>query len=131
MDINKKIEELMQDLQENIENPKDLEYINKKLGKTILEVLTQLDERTLNVERKIEKIENELFIPDDESEYFEIACPYCNYVFEIEVNELKTEVFCPVCNNVIELDWNEDDCHGDCSCCHGDCSEEEDQDNRK
>lgn len=130
MDINEKFEKLMKDLQENIENPKDLEYINKKLSRTILEVLTQLDERTLNLERKIEKIENELFIPDDENEYFEIACPYCNYEFEVELDELKTEVFCPECNNEIELDWNEDDCHGDCSCCHGDCAEENGEDEK-
>ena len=131
MDINKKIEGLMKDLQENIKDPKELEYINKKLAKTIVEIMEELYERTSNVERKISRIGEELYIPEyeDECEEFEIVCPYCNYVFEADIDELKTEVICPECNNVIELDWNEDDCHGNCSCCHGDCSDEDDGDN--
>ena len=129
MDVNKKFEDLMNDLQENIENPKDLEYINKRLSRTILEIMTELDARTSNVEKKISKMEEELYITDDNEDYsFEIVCPYCNCEFETEIDELKTEVTCPECNNIIELDWNEEDgdCHGDCSCCHGSCSEESD-----
>lgn len=131
MDINKNFESLMRDLQENMENPKDLEYVNKRLSRTILEIMTELDERTKKVEKKISKIEDELYITDDNEDYsFEIVCPYCNCEFETEIDELKTEVTCPECNNIIELDWNEEDgCGGDCSCCHGDCSSEsEDED---
>lgn len=127
MDINKKFEGLMENIQKNLENPKDLEYINKELSKTILEIMTDINERTTKVEKKIAKIEEELYIADDNEEYnFEIVCPYCNCEFETEIDELKTEVTCPECNNVIELDWNEEegDCHGDCSCCHGDCADE-------
>lgn len=130
MDISKSFENLMEDLQENIENPKDLEYVNKRLARTILEIMSELDDRTSNIEKKLSKIENELYITDDCEEYnFEIVCPYCNCEFETEIDELKTDVTCPECKNIIELDWNEDDCHGDCSCCHGSCSDElEDED---
>ena len=131
MDISKSFEELMEDLQKNIENPKDLEYVNKRLARTILEIMTEVDNRTSNLERKLSKIENELYITDDCEEYsFEIVCPYCNCEFETEIDELRTEVTCPECKNIIELDWNEEegDCHGDCSCCHGSCSDEESED---
>ncbi len=130
MNINEKYEKLMKDLNENIKNPKELEYINTKLAKSILEIMKDIDERTTNVENKISKIEEELFVSEDydEDDGIEIVCPYCNYVFETYIEELKTEVVCPECKNVIELDWNyEEGCHGDCSCCHenDDCEDDE------
>lgn len=132
MDINKNFEDLMEDLQKNIENPKDLEYVNKRLSRTILEIMTELNNRTSNLEKKISKIEDELYITDDSEDYsFEIVCPYCNCEFEAEIDELKTEITCPECSNVIELDWHEhedEDCHGNCSCCHGSCSDESEDD---
>ena len=129
MNINESFEKLMEDLQKNIENPKDLEYITKKLSTAILDIMTELNNKTTNLEKRMEKIEEELYITDENEEYnFEIVCPYCNCEFETEIDELKTEVVCPECNNVIELDWN-DECHGDCSCCHDDnCIEEDNED---
>ncbi len=85
----------------------------------------ELDSKAKRLDAIINKIENELFIDEEDGEdlVFEIACPYCNYNFEIEMDELKTEVSCPECNNIIELDWNcseeHDDLGGHCSCCNG------------
>ena len=113
---NKKIEDVIKELEQNLESQKELEFKTEKM------------------QAIIDKMEDEFFVDEDEEEAlsFEIACPYCNYVFETELNELKEEITCPECNNVIELDWNcdceedeEDSCSGGCSCCNHGCSEDE------
>ena len=113
---NRKIEDVIKDLEQNLESQKELEFKTEKM------------------QAIIDKMEDEFFVDENEEEAlsFEIACPYCNNVFETELNELKEEITCPECNNVIELDWDcdcdedeEDSCSGGCSCCNHGCSEDE------
>ena len=146
MNLNQRFEMLMADLEQHIENKKDLEYIKKSFSNMFLDFLNEVEQKNSNYEEKlkqmeekqkqieeksakleesVKKIEKELYINDNYD--FEIVCPYCNCEFETEFDELKTEVKCPECNNIIELDWNEEEggCHGDCSCCHDGCEDEE------
>ena len=142
---NKKIEDLIKNLEQNLESQKDIEYVKKVLAEFLEEYQTNIEKRmqileesqkelefkTEKIQAIIDKMEDEFFVDEDEEEAlsFEIACPYCNNVFETELNELKEEITCPECNNVIELDWDceceEDSCSGGCSCCNHGCSEDE------
>ena len=126
---NKKIEDLIKNLEQNLESQKDIEYVKKVLAEFLEEYQTNTEKRMQILEESQKELE--FFVDEDEEETlsFEIACPYCNYVFETKLNELKEEITCPECNNVIELDWDceceEDSCSGGCSCCNHGCSEDE------
>lgn len=156
-DLQKNFKKIINDLENNIENKKDLEYIKTQIYNISVLFLDELDkladlnmnkinaliERHKVMDDKMQKLENtmnniekELFIEEEPYE-FEIVCPYCNYEFFADfTSELKSEVECPECNNIIELDWNEEhECGGECSGCHGhDCDghheefDEEEQD---
>ena len=56
---------------------------------------------------------------DDGSESeFQIACPNCNEVIDVDIDELDgDEIICPHCNEEIEFDF---DCDCDCEDCE-DC----------
>lgn len=144
---NKKIEDVIKDLEQNLESQKDIEYVKKVLAEFLEEYQTNIEKRmqileesqkelefkTEKIQAIIDKMEDEFFVDEEEEALsFEIACPYCNNVFETELNELKEEITCPECNNVIELDWDcdceedeEDSCSEGCSCCNHGCSEDE------
>mgnify|MGYP000006647699 FL=1 len=146
----------LKDIEENIKNKEDLEYIKKRFEQFYNQIansasniendkiaelenrLKELEEKQNSIDEKMEKIEEvvsniEKDIYSEEGFDFEIVCPYCNYEFVIDVDDEKTEVECPECNNVIELDWSGDlddehsGCHGGCSSCHG-CDIDEDED---
>ena len=149
-DLQKKFKKIMEDIENNIENKNDLEYIKTQVYNISLLFLDELDkladlnmnkinaliERHKNMSDKIQKledsmnkIEEELFIEEEPYE-FEIVCPYCNHEFFADfTSELESEVRCPECQNIIELDWNEEEheCGGECSGCHGhECEDDED-----
>lgn len=138
----------LEDVEKNLKNKEDLEYIKKRFSEfldVILEKMEnimhykeermeEIEQTQLQLERKIDEmqkiidnIEKDIYSEDFD---FEIICPYCNYEFVIDVDENKTEIECPECNNLIELDWSgdldehEDGCHGNCSHCSG-CDDEE------
>ena len=142
----------LEDIEKNIKNKEDLEYIKLRFADFLNVVLNQMDHimnykesEVENLEKKHKELENRLEkietiveniekdIYSDDRFDFEIVCPYCNYEFVIDVDENKTEVQCPECNNIIELDWSgelDDEiqgCHGECSSCSG-CNEEENDD---
>ena len=142
----------LEDIEKNIKNKEDLEYIKLRFADFLNVVLNQMDHimnykesEVENLEKKHKELENRLekietiveniekYIYSDDGFDFEIVCPYCNYEFVIDVDENKTEVQCPECNNIIELDWSgelDDEiqgCHGECSSCSG-CNGEEDDD---
>ncbi len=142
----------LEDIEKNIKNKEDLEYIKLRFADFLNAVLNQMDHimnykesEVENLEKKHKELENRLEkietiveniekdIYSDDGFDFEIVCPYCNYEFVIDVDENKTEVQCPECNNIIELDWSgelDDEiqgCHGECSSCSG-CDEEENDD---
>lgn len=139
----------LDDIEKNIKNPDDLNYIKERFAKFmdvvigkmdqvldfknqeldhLLEMQKGLENRMDKMQRIIDNIEKDIY--SDEGFDFEIICPYCNYEFIADVDENKTEIECPECKNMIELDWSgdpEDDmdsCSGNCSGCSG-CDEEE------
>ena len=142
----------LDDIEKNIKNKEDLEYVKKRFAGFLDIVLDQMDyimdykeeeiaklENTQNqltskmnqMQQVIDNIEKDIYLDDGFD--FEIICPYCNYEFIIDVDENKTEIECPECENIIELDWSGDidegeqqgGCSGNCHGCHG-CSDEED-----
>ena len=139
----------LDDIESNIKNKEDLEYIKKRFADFVDKVLNHIDyivgykkqeienledtqkqliERIDKMQRVIDNIEKDIY--SDEGFDFEIVCPYCNYEFVVDMDEEKTEIDCPECKNMIELDWSgdpsdDDECSGHCSGCSG-CDDQED-----
>ncbi len=153
--IKNEYKSFLDDIEKNIKNKEDLEYIKKRLSSFVdvivekvddianyrKEEIEQLEERQNEIKEKMSKLQGiidniEKDIYAEEGFDFEIVCPYCENEFIIDVDENKTEVECPECNNVIELDWtgNVDDepehdgCNGSCHGCHGCEDNDEDDD---
>ena len=124
--IKNEYKSFLDDIEKNIKNKEDLEYIKKRFADFLDVVLEKMDyildykEEEMNkleekqnqieaemakMQKIIDNIENDIYSEDGYD--FEITCPYCNYEFIIDVDETKTEVQCPECKNMIELDWNE------------------------
>lgn len=145
----------LDDIEKNIKNKEDLQYIKERFTsfidvvldemdyildykqeemKKIEETQSQLTNQMGQMQQVIDNIEKDIYAEDGFD--FEIVCPYCNYEFIIDVDENKTEIECPECQNVIELDWsgevdeeNENHgCSGSCHGCHGCEEDEEDED---
>ncbi len=141
-DITKRFQDIINDIESNISNEKELDYINRKITEIsmlhmeVIEDLTgiikskiaNLERSLSNIENKINKIdtsvsgiENDIY---DDGFEFEIICPYCNTEFTADV-ESKSDIRCPECQNVIELDWNAEEfsgaCTGHCSSCGSKC----------
>ena len=139
-----KFNKIISDIENNIENKKDLDYIKTQIYNISILFIDELDkladlnmnkmnaliEKNKELNEKMNRIESVMNL--DETSDFEIVCPYCNHEFIADFStELKKEVTCPECNNVIELDWNEeeqDTCGGHCSGCHSDCGHDEEND---
>ena len=147
-ELNVKFKQILDDIENNLQNKEDLEYVKtqifnlynlffdemEKIEETVsarMETMAgtqaKLQEKIEKLENKINSMEKELFIDDEESD-FSITCPYCNNEFIVDYDELKDEVECPECSNIIELDWGEDDektgCTGNCF----ECKHHEDED---
>ena len=144
----------LKDIEENLKNKEDLEYVKVRFSMFVDKVIDQMDmivdyktQKMNEIEQKqkeiddkmgkmqqiIDNIEKDIY--SDEGFDFEIICPYCDNQFVIDVDEDKTEVECPVCNNIIELDWSGDveedsNCNGSCSGCHG-CDDEPEEQQEK
>ncbi len=140
-DLKKEMNKFMTDLEKNIQNKKDLEYIQEKMPhlfeaildemekvinvkeekmNQIMQTQQQLEAKMGKMEQIIDNIEKDIY--SDEGFDFEIVCPYCDAEFVVDEDDERTEVKCPNCNNIIELDWTdeEDGCSaGGCSHCHG------------
>ncbi len=148
-DLKREYKSFMEDIEKNIENPKDLEYIKDRAADLFTNILQQLDEIINFKEEKVESIvkrqdeleekfnkvqgivnniENDIYVEDGFD--FEIICPYCENEFVIDEDDNRTEVQCPECKNIIELDWSDglenDECGGHCSHCHG-CADEDEE----
>ena len=129
--LNVKFKKILEDLEQNIQNKEDLEYIKVQIFnlynlffdeinriedmtaarmETIAGTQAALQEKVENLENEMKSMEKELYIDDEDSDFF-ITCPYCNNEFVVECEELKDEIECPECNNIIELDWG-DECDG-------------------
>ena len=139
----------LDDIEKNIKNKEDIEYVKGRFTSFLDIVLDQMDyimnykeeemkkleetqkdlsSRIEQMQQVIDNIEKDIYT--EEGFDFEIVCPYCNYEFIIDVDENKTEIQCPECQNIIELDWSGDvegdkGCSGNCQGCH-DCDEDDD-----
>lgn len=149
-DLQKKIKKIISDIEENIQNKDDLEYIKNQICNIYNIFMDELDtledkstkkmesllirykvleDRMSDIEKSIDKIETDIYINDDDNnDYtFDITCPYCDTEFSVDYSdELKRSVICPECNNTIELDWNDNEgCSHGCCGCNEDCSEKQ------
>ena len=126
-ELKKEYKKFMDDIQKNIKDKEDLEYIQGRFAKFLDVVLDQMDnilnykeeqmaeleqmQKELNqkfqeMQETVTNIEKDIY---EDGEYdFEIVCPYCDNEFLIDLDEEKTEIECPECNNIIELDWSGD-----------------------
>lgn len=149
-DINGKYKQIMEDLEGNIKDPEQLNFVKDKFSEISMLFIDMLDRVTKLTDNKIQEIEtkqedilNRLnsvqsivdeiesdIYEDDENYEFEIVCPYCNHEFGADIeSENKDEIVCPECHNTIELDWNSDEemeCLGSCSHCASHCGVAED-----
>lgn len=135
-DLTKRFQEIMNDIEKNIPDEKEREYINKKIAEISMLHMEVVDDLTNILKNKIEEIEknqksieskinkidasvsgieNDIY---DEGFDFEIICPYCNTEFTADV-ESKSDIKCPACQNIIELDWNADEFSGSSGHCSG------------
>lgn len=146
--IKEELQNFLDDLDKNIKNKDDLNYIKLRTTKLFDTFISEIDtlvdykdkqlkeilkrqekeEQKLDeLQRKVDNIYRDIY--EDDEEDFSISCPYCGEEFNAYLDEDLTEITCPECNNVIELDWNgnpdeepyngQDGCGGNCSHCNG------------
>ena len=148
-DLKREFKAFMDDIEKNVTNSKDLEFVKGRVTGLFGVILDEMERISSYKDEKIElmiqnqqdieskmnkmehvisKIEQDIYL--EEGFDFEIICPYCNSEFIVDINEVEKEVTCPECNNLIELDWNgdlDDGCSdGCCGSCHG-CEHDEDE----
>lgn len=124
--LNKKFKEVMKNLEKNITNKTDLEFMKAQVTELTMSYLDELEKtesiykeklaiceyRIESLEKNFQRLENEIFQDEDiETDLEPIKCPYCSTNFFIEFDNTKKEIKCPDCKNIIELDWGnfEDD----------------------
>lgn len=125
--LSNEMNQFLRDIKENIKNPEELSYILKRTENFFDAVIKEVEEIMKYKEKEFKKLEkkqkdqdkeiNEMQekvrdlykdIYDEEYGDFEIICPYCNYLFNADIDESNKEIICPECNNIIELDWDEE-----------------------
>ncbi len=141
-ELSKRFQEIMNDIQKNIKDEKELEYVNKKITELSMLYVESMEQMASILKDKIENveksqksieaklntmqssitgIENDIY---EEGYDFEIICPYCNTEFVADI-ESKNEIKCPECQNTIELDWTggeeQNQCSGHCTSCNSRC----------
>ena len=127
MSINDEYEQIISDIEKNISNEKEFQFVKDKITKlTILfmntidniiegsqEKINNIEEKQISIQKQINIIQNKVddlekdFYEDEDYE-FDVICPYCNHQFTTDIDlEENSEIKCPECKNIIELDWNE------------------------
>lgn len=148
-DLSSKYKKIINNLEKNIKDKQELEYIKEQvyaitslfldeLDKIIeisenkmqdlLANQTELQEKINKVESSVNEIEKDIYMEDEEEFEFQITCPYCNHDFVTELTNSTQEIECPECKNMIELDWNDEDSpceNGNCSECQGNHDDED------
>ena len=155
-DLQDNFKKIINDLEQNIQNKEDLDYIktqifnisnlfldeldkladlNMNKMNSLIARYKQMSDRMNKIEESMNHIEKDIYLEEEPYE-FEIICPYCNTEFFTDITtDSRNEVTCPECHNVIELDWNEgehnhDDheCSGSCGHCSShSCQEEQEE----
>ena len=150
-DLQKKFKKVISDIEQNLKNKEDLEYVKTQIyniynifldefdrleensTKKIDNIVARykiLEDRMNEIEDSISKIESDIYINENEEYSFDITCPYCDTEFSVDCSEeLQKNVICPECNETIELDWNDehDECSHDCHECGGECDHNHDE----
>jgi ribosomal protein S27E len=115
--LDKKYNEVIENLNLNMENPRDSAYARKvitELTMTYLDEVNKLEKayekrlqictaKLVDLEKRIRSIEEEII---DEDDYITISCPYCNTNIVVDFIS-QEEIECPECHNTIELDWSD------------------------
>ena len=150
--LNAEFKTILENLEKNMKNKEDVELAKVQMFNlynlffdeiTNLESLAnsriaEVSQKQASMEEKLDAIRKEIRnisvdiygeedVEDGES-YFTINCPYCNYEFEINVEDLNDVVFCPECNNQIELDWGHNCDEDGCGGCSHHCNHDEEDD---
>ena len=133
-DMNLTIKKIMTNLEEKIKDEETLNIVkteifnlynafadeiselNSDMNTRMIELAqsqNEANEKMDKIEKSLKKIENDIYLDDDdeEGEYtMEIVCPYCNKEFSLDIDQIadKEEINCPECKNAIELDWGHD-----------------------
>lgn len=121
--LGNKFKEVIANLEKNIQNKQDLEYVKKQVTELTMSYLDELEkieqnydfkvsrcsERIEDLEKAVNDVRNKVN-HEEEIDVEPITCPYCNSRFLIEFDNKQKEIKCPDCKNIIELDWeNYDD----------------------
>lgn len=128
MELKEQFQKLVSEMQRNIKDQEDLRYLQENIIGMMADILDKVENlcnsnqiKIAKLEEKVDKMAKELYVNDMYD--INIVCPYCNYEFETEFDEEKTEIKCPECKNIIELDWSSesegDGCPGSCGSCGG------------
>ena len=118
--LDKKYNEVIEDLKKNMESPVDSEYARKVITDLTITYLDELNKieksyeqkiklctsRLEELEERIMSLEEEIFEGED---CLSIICPYCNATILLDSLTQDKEIECPECNNMIELDWGSDE----------------------
>lgn len=150
--LNTEFKAILETLEQNIKNKEDLELVRVQMFNlynmffdevTNLESLANsrmaemagkqqdMEERLESIQKEIKNISIDIYgeEDDEDGEYdFTVACPYCNYEFDVEIDDLQKSIVCPECNNEIELDWGHDCDEDGCEGCGHHCHHDEDDD---
>ena len=154
-DLQKKLNKIISDIEKNLKNKEDLEYVknqiyniytifldefdeletkcNEKMENILIKCKV-LDDRMSEIEDSIDKIESDIYIKENEEFDFDVTCPYCDSEISVDFSQgPQNSVICPECNNVIELDWNDEHegCSHDCHECGGDCGHHHDEEDNE
>ena len=117
--LGKKFKEVIANLEKQIQNKEELEYVKKQVTELTMSYLNELEKleqtydlKVANCVERIDDLEKSLDelnqkIEHEEIDVEPITCPYCNSKFLIEFDNRQKEIKCPDCRNIIELDWDE------------------------
>lgn len=154
-DLKNKLNKIISDIEKNLKNKDDIEYVKTQIYNIYTIFLDEfdeieakytekienitikckvLDDRMNEIEDSIEKIESDIYVKVNEEYDFDVICPYCDAEFSVDFSEgPKESVICPECNNVVELDWDDehDGCSHDCHECGGECDCEHDEEDNE
>ena len=154
-DLQKNLKKVISDIEKNLKNKEDIEYVktqiyniynifldefdeleskcNEKVENIIIKCKI-LDDRMSEIESSIEKIESDIYVKVNEEFDFDVMCPYCDTEFSVDFSEgPKESVVCPECNHVVELDWDDEHegCSHDCHDCNGECEHHHDEEDNE
>lgn len=141
-DLQQKFKSIIDELDKNLKNKEDIEYVKGQIYKicvmfldefdkleeqnnqkidNLVEKYAAMEERMIEMENFMDKLEKDIYDnEEDDVEEIEIKCPYCAADVIVDITDsLKNEISCPECNNIIELDWgNDEGCGNGCEHCH-------------